>query len=294
MSWKHLPILAFDTETTGLQPFSGDRIIEFAAVQFYLGDDGRPAVAASYSWLLDPRIPIPKKVTEITGIDDAKVAGQKQFREIAGEVFNLLRGSVAVAHNFPFDMAFLTQELGLAGLHWPEPIAEVDTVDVSMLLYPDARSHKLGDLCKRLDVSLVEAHRATNDAEACGRCFLEMARRNDVGDDLQQMLRWARAIGHPPAGGPIGTSETGRLVFLEGPYAGQPIGEQPLHLAWMLKARERTASGWAFRYDHPVRDWVRRWLEVRGAGRHRPNAKSFRSDDWGLDPCIADDRRVGL
>ena len=294
MRWKHLPIVAFDTETTGLQPFAGDRIIEFAAVVLQLDDDGNTIEQSRHSWLFNPQIPIPRKVTEITGIADGDVAGAPRFYEIAPEVFDLLKDSIAVAHNFPFDMAFLSKELSDADLHWPEPLAEVDTVDVSMQSNPEARSHKLGDVCKRLGIVLEDAHRATNDAEACGRVFLELARRADVSDDLQQMLSWARAIGRPPEGSPIGPNDEGRVVFLDGKYEGQPVGEHPLHLAWMARARVRGPHGWTWRYSESTREWAQRWLAVRGAGRHRPNPKSFRSEDWVLDPCIAGERDRGI
>lgn len=286
MQWKHLPIVAFDTETTGLQPFAGDRIIEFAAVTLSFNDEGSIEVVSSDSWLIDPQIPIPKKVTEITGINDSDVAGKPRFHEVAPKIFDLLSNAIAVAHNFPFDMAFLTKELKDADLHWPEPIAEVDTLDVSMRATPDARSHKLGDVCKRLDIELREAHRATDDAEACGRVFLELAKRAAIPDDLQRMLQWAGAIGKPPEGCPIGADSEGRLVFLEGEHQGEAVGAHPLHLAWMLKAKSRDSQGWNYRFNQATRDWIARWLAVRGAGRHRPNPKSHRPDDWVLDSCI--------
>lgn len=289
MRWKHLPIVAFDTETTGLRPFAGDRIIEFAATVLRTDDEGRVADIERHSWLVNPQIPIPRKVTEITGIADGDVASAPRFDEIAGAVFDLLSGSIAVAHNFPFDMAFLTKELNDTLRHWPEPLAEIDTVDVSMAMFPDARGHRLADVCKRLDIELVDAHRATNDAEACGRAFLELVRRHDVPDDLQEMLRWARAIGRPPVDGPLGPDDDQRIVFLEGPHQGEPVGHHPLHLAWMEKARVRGPAGWTWRYPESTRTWISRWLAVRGAGRHQPSPKQPRADDWSLDPCIADD-----
>lgn len=291
MRWKHLPIVAFDTETTGLRPFLGDRVIEFGAIVFHLDAAGEIASAEPHSWLIDPQIPIPKKVTEITGIQDSDVAGQPVFADVASEIHMLLRDCIAVAHNFPFDMGFLTAELGRVGLPWPEPIAEVDTVDVSMAIFPEARSHRLGDLCKRLDVPLLEAHRATDDAGACGRAFLQMARNAEIADDLHAMLDWARAVGRPPEGGPFAIDESGQLVFTEGKFKGDPVREHPLHLAWLSRARVRRLDGWHYVWPESIRSWITRWLSVRGAGRHSPSPKSFRPDDWMLDPCIADPRR---
>ncbi len=298
MKWNELPIVAFDTETTGLEPFGGDRVIEFAAVVLTLDDDGRVSARDDHSFLVNPERDIPRKVTEITGISEADVAGSPRFAEVAEPIRDLLAGSVVVAHNFPFDLAFLSQEFdrvrqqtGDPRMRWPEPIAEIDTVDLSMKLFPDARSHRLADLSDRLEIPLERAHRATDDAAACGLCFTELARRHSVSDDLQQMLDWAQAIGRPPAGGPIGPDPDGRVVFLEGPLQGKPIAEHPVHLAWMDKARVRDDDGWRWRFPESVRRWGRRWLEVRGAGRASQNPKSLHADDWALDPCIAASRR---
>lgn len=298
MKWKHLPIVAFDTETTGLEPFGGDRIIEFAAVVFRLGPDGRVVHEEEHTWLLNPGIPIPKKVQRITGITDDDVARQPSFEVIAEQVRELLAGSVTVAHNYPFDLAFLTQELRNVGLDWPEPLAEVDTVDLSIRHYSGEKGHKLEDLCQRLGVGLDGAHRAANDAAACGRCFVELARRYDdgrgVGNDLQEMLDWSRAIGRPPEDGPLGVDERGRVVFREGPHAGQPAADHPIHLAWLEKARVRGPAGWGWRHPESTRRWIRRWLDVRGSGRARLSAKSARPEDWVVDSCIADPASGGF
>jgi DNA polymerase III epsilon subunit-like protein len=287
MRWRSLPIVAFDTETTGLEPFGGDRVIEFAAVVLQLGPDLKVQHRQDYSWLVNPQIPIPRKVTEITGISDQQVAGQPPFSEIAGTVRELLANAITIAHNYPFDLAFLTQEFLRAGGQWPEPLAEVDTVDLSMRCFPDARSHKLADVADRLSIRLDGAHRATNDAAACGLAFAALAERHAVPDELQDMLDWASAIGRPPETGPIAPDPNGRAVFTTGPHAGRPVAEHPVHLAWMEKARVRGESGWQWRFDEPLRRWVRRWLDVRGSGRATQNPKSVHADDWGLDSCIA-------
>lgn len=290
MQWKNRRIVAFDTETTGLQPFLEDRIVEFAAVELILDEQGRVREERAHSWLVNPGIPIPRAVTQITGITDQHVADKPPFTEIAEKVRDLFTDAVTVAHNYPFDLAFLKKELRLAGLRWREPLAAVDTVDVSMRWFADARSHKLEDLCKRLGVTLDNAHRATDDAAACGRCFVEMARRHQVEDELQAMLDWARAIGRPPPDGPLATDEEGSVVFAEGPHAGQPVEEHPRHLAWMEKARARGPHGWDWRYPESTRRWIRRWLDVRGSGRAQAGGKSFRQDDWSPDSCIAERR----
>jgi len=295
MKWKSLPIVAFDTETTGLEPFGGDRIIEFAAVVLRLGPDGRVIDRADHSYLINPERQIPRKVTEITGISDADVADAPPFADVAESIHSLFHDAITVAHNYPFDMGFLSAEFERTERHWPEPLAEIDTVDLSMKVFSDARSHKLSDLSDRLDVRLERAHRATDDAAACGYAFAEVMRRHgrDVADDLQSLLDWCEAIGRPPEGGPFGPDEHGRIVFLEGPHAGAPVSDFPVHLAWMDKAKVRRQSQWQWRYPESIRSWARRYLEVRGAGRARQNPKSFGVGDWAIDSCLARPARDG-
>jgi len=288
VKWKHLPIVAFDTETTGLEPLGGDRIIEFAAVEFRLGPDGRIVDEIRHSWLVNPGMPIPRKVQRITGIGDADVASQPPFEAIADDVCRLLGGAITVAHNFPFDLAFVTQELARIGRVWPDPLAEVDTVDLSLRVFADDKGHKLEDLARRLEIPLEGAHRAVNDALACGRAFCALVRQKGIDDELQAMLDWAGAIGQPPEDGPLVAAGGGRVVFRDGEHEGQAVGDHPIHLAWMEKARERVDGAWRWRYPDSTRRWIRRWLDVRGSGRSRQGAKSVRAEDWGLDSCIAD------
>ncbi len=287
--WKHVPVVAFDTETTGLQPFNGDRIIEVAAVVFHLQvSDVASSVVIDrieeHSWLVNPGMPIPRAATEVSGIRNEDVASAPPFEEIAEPLWHLFANAVTVAHNYPFDLAFLTQEFLRVQKAWPEPLAEVDTVDLSIRTFAGVKSHKLADVAVRCGVVLDGAHRARNDAEACGRSFLEMARKNGTKDDLQAMLDWAGAIGRPPEDGPFVMNDQGRLSFREGAHAGYPIADHPVHLAWMEKAKQRVASGWDFRFSESTRRWVRRWLEVRGAGRARSSAKDYAPEEWVLDP----------
>lgn len=287
MKFRHLPIVAFDTETTGLNPFDGDRVIEVGIVTLQLDEKGEVVDRKDYSQFVNPGIPIPRKVTEITGIRDHDVMDAPTFADIAFDVHERLSEGIAVAHNFPFDLAFLGQELRKAGLGWPYPMAEVDTVDLSMKVFGGNSGHKLADLARRCDVPLENAHRATDDAAACGLALAHLLRRTELEDDLYALLDWANAIGRPPTDGPLVSGERGGFVLGEGPYAGRPIAEHPLHLAWMLKARIRGPNGWQYRYTEGTRRWIRRWLDVRGSGRAKGSVKPVHADAWQLDSCIA-------
>ena len=283
MNWRSLPIVAFDTETTGLNPFDGDRVIEFAGVAITVGDDGRVADVQEHHFLVNPEMPIPSKATEITGIHDDMVADAPTFDQVARQVRALLGDSICVAHNFAFDRAFLSMELNKLGLMWPDPLAEVDTVDLSIRYFSDVKGHKLEQVANRLNVILEGAHRATNDAEACGRCFVEMARRFDCPESLGGLLDWADALGRPPETGHLIRSKDGPVLFASGPHEGELVEHHPVHLQWMLMAKERVDGRWQQRFPDSVRRWVERYLRVRGSGRARQNAKSFGPADWVID-----------
>jgi len=162
MRWADLTFVAFDTETTGLSPHTGDRIIEVGLVSFRCDGDGQVIDQQEYGRLVNPEIPIPRAATEVSKLRDEDVADAPLFVDIAEEVASYFDGAVAVAHNYPFDHAFLTAELERVGVDWVEPLASIDTVDLSRRRFPDASSHKLEALCQRTGVTLKDAHRAVH------------------------------------------------------------------------------------------------------------------------------------
>ena len=283
MRWRDLRIVAFDTETTGLLPEEGQRVIEFGGVELRLDGEGRLSEVIRHEWMFNPGAPIPREVTEVNHIRDEDVADKPEFARNAQAIHDLLSGSLLVAHNLPFDQRFLTTEFARVNLKWPVTAAEVDTVDLSRKFFREARSHKLGELCSRVDVQLVEAHRAGNDAEACGRCFLTIADRFDAPAEVEGLGDWGDVILDPPATGHMARNTQGELVFLEGPKEGEPVGAHPDVLAWMGIARYRQAGRWDWRYPEQVRAWAARWLRIRASGRFAQHMKGYGPLDWGID-----------
>jgi len=283
MLWRDVPILAFDTETTGLNPHEGDRVIEFAAVVMHLDDEGRVGQIERHEMLINPGIPIPREVVKLTGITDEAVADAPPFEKRAKEIHSLLEDSIVIAHNFQFDQNFLAGEFRMLGRFWPDTRAEIDTLDLSIRYFPHERGHKLAQMSDRLGVILKGAHRASNDAEACGRCFTELARRLNAPADFEEMIEWAGALSRPPEGHWLRRPPGGSMVFGEGEYEGQPIEEHPRHLQWMLMARDRRDNQWVYRYPENLRRWIERYLRCRGSGRARQGGKSFGPNDWGID-----------
>lgn len=286
MDWRSYAVVAFDTETTGLNPDEGHRVIEFAGVEFRLDPTGAITKVVRHEWLFDPGISIPREVTEVNHITDEDVKGKPKFEQHAAEIHKLLKSSITVAHNYPFDQRFLTAEFTRVGLRWPAPPAEVDTSDLSRMFQREARTHRLGELANRMEVPLVEAHRAGNDAEACGRVFLAMANRYGAPPELAAMIEWADAVGDPPPTGHLRRNEHGIIVFGDGADAGTPVEEKPETLHWMGFARERKDGRWDHRYPEPVRKWAERFLRIRASGRFPQGMKGFGPADWGIDAPI--------
>ena len=296
MTWTDRRFVALDTETTGLDPWSGDRVIEVGLVTYTLDASANVLHSETDSWLLDPGIPLPRTTVQITGIRDEQVAGQPPFEALAERIYARLSGAIWVAHNLPFDTAFLEAEFQRLGRPRPAPLARIDTVDVSRRFSPDARSHRLGDVAARLGVPLVEAHRAANDAAACALALFEMMRRDRLVDDLDTLCRWAGGVGPVPTGtGEAFTLDAdGHARFVEGPHAGKRAEAHPMHLSWLQVARTRASHGWAWRYGERSRAWARSVLDVTTTGRMPSHGKSTKSNEWGLDSCVAPDDTAQL
>lgn len=280
--WRSLRLVAFDTETTGLSPLDGHRIVEFAGVELRLAPLGL-AVVRKHVWLFRPgEMLMPRDTTEISGIRDEELVHAPLFAQHAEAIHQLLAGAVTVAHNYLFDRGFLEAEFARCGMSYPVPAAEIDTVDLSKRFHPEAKSHRLSELAARLNVPLVGAHRAANDAEACGRCFAALAGAHHAPDDLAGLLTWADALGEPPGDG-IGRALDGTIVFVGGEHAGERIEDHTDYLAWMPMARHRVDGRWAFVFSEPARTWAERWLQVRASGRFPQAMKGGHASEWAID-----------
>lgn len=169
-AWALQPLAVLDTETTGLYPAAGDRVIEVAVVAF---DGG--VVTDRWSTLLDPLRALDPEVTQLTGIRQEELTGQPTFSAIAPQLLAKLRDRVLVAYNAPFDRTFLLHELGRAGKTLPAGSRWLDPLVFAKELQKGQGGHKLGMVAKRLGVPLEEAHRAAADAECAGWVLLKLA-----------------------------------------------------------------------------------------------------------------------
>ena len=168
-----MPLVFVDTETTGLDPRSGDRIVEVACVEVL---DGH-LTGREFHRLVNPQRPVPMVVTEIHGIDDEMLRNQPTFQNIAPELTLFVANSRTVIHNAPFDLGFFAAEFERLGAFVPQlmsPEQSIDTLPLFRQLHPGTRC-SLSALCLRYDIVPTAAerwHSALTDARMLARLWL--------------------------------------------------------------------------------------------------------------------------
>lgn len=167
---KDLCFAVFDTETTGLLPHK-DEIVQIGALRVL---NGRLVEGEVFDTLVDPERPIPEASTRVHGISTGMVTGAPKIAEAAAEFHLFASDAIIVAHNAPFDMAFLRRHAQAAGVTWDNPI--LDTVLLSATLFGTSVPHTLDALCDRLDVTIPSAlrHTALGDAHATAKALVKM------------------------------------------------------------------------------------------------------------------------
>lgn len=158
--------IVFDIETTGLSAIN-DMITEIGAVKIKDGE-----IIDTYSQLINPERPIPEFITNITGITDDMVKDKPTIREVIEDFKNFIQEDVLVAHNASFDTGFIREKMKLVNIELNNPI--LDTLELSRSVFPSLKSHKLNIVAKHLNVSLVNHHRAVDDATATAEIFLKI------------------------------------------------------------------------------------------------------------------------
>lgn len=165
-----LTYVVFDTETTGLHPLK-DEIVQIGAVRVV---NGRMVPGEAIDQLVNPGMAIPPASTKVHKITDGMVADAPGIDSAARQFHGFARGAVIVAHNAPFDMAFLRRHGKASGLEWEHPI--LDTVLLSAVLFGTTETHTLDALCDRLGVVIPPAlrHTALGDAHATAEVLCKM------------------------------------------------------------------------------------------------------------------------
>lgn len=193
---KDLCFAVFDTETTGLLPHK-DEIVQIGALRVL---NGRLVEGEVFDTLVNPERKIPEASTRVHGITNAMVAEAPTIARAGADFHLFATDAVVVAHNAPFDMAFLRRHAKSAEVEWNHPI--LDTVLLSAVLFGASVPHTLDALCERLDITIPAAlrHTALGDAQATAKA-------------LVKMLPMLEARGFNTLGAVIGqTQQHGRLL----------------------------------------------------------------------------------
>lgn len=157
--------VVFDIETTGFSAMK-DKIIEIGAVRV---EDGK--ITGRFSEFVNPRIPIPFRIQQLTSINDSMVAEAPPIEEILPKFEEFCRGAVMVAHNAEFDMSFIKKNYEDLGIEREDTI--LDTVGMARFLLPQLNRFKLDTVAKAVGVSLEHHHRAVDDAACTADIFLK-------------------------------------------------------------------------------------------------------------------------
>lgn len=153
-----------DVETTGLDPYSGDKICEIAILKTI--DE---KVIDDYVTLVNPGKSISTGASAVNGITDDMIRGAPFFRDIAEDVVSFLNDTVIVAHNAKFDMRFLSMELGALRLSSPE-FHVIDTLRIARRYYK-FYSNSLGQIARCIGLPARYEHRALADVQTTKKVF---------------------------------------------------------------------------------------------------------------------------
>ena len=161
--------ICFDIETTGLSA-ARDKITEIGAVKVENG-----VITDTFSTFANPEMPIPQKITQLTGITDEMVKDAPSQSEAVGAFLEFAGDNVLVAHNAPFDTSFIAKACEDMGREYN--YTSIDTVAISRAILTDIKNCKLDTVAKFLRLGDFNHHRATDDAEMLARIFINLCQR---------------------------------------------------------------------------------------------------------------------
>ena len=193
--------ILFDTETTGLDPAGGDRVIEIAALELI---DDLPT-GRQYHVLIDPERDIPEEAARVHGYSRAHLLGKPKFVEAVDAFLAFIGDDPLVAHNAVFDFGFLDAELRRAALPSLDPTRMIDTLQLARERFAGL-PNSLDALCRRYGIDLSErtTHNALLDCRLLAQVYLELIGGRQRGLDLAMQgdglgcIAYARPAGRLP------------------------------------------------------------------------------------------------
>ena len=170
--------IVFDTETTGLNPAGGDRMVEIGCVEIF----NRVETGRHFHAYFNPERDMPFEAQEVHGLSNLFLSDKPRFAEKAEELLDFIEDSPLVAHNASFDFGFLNYELEQCGRTIIPLNRMVDTLTLARTRHPGAK-HSLDALCTRfgVDRSLRVKHGALIDAQLLAQCYVELTGGRQIG-----------------------------------------------------------------------------------------------------------------
>ena len=170
--------IVFDTETTGLNPAGGDRMVEIGCIEIY----NRVETGRTFHAYFNPERDMPFEAQEIHGLTSLFLSDKPRFTELADALLDFLEDSPLVAHNAGFDFSFLNFELERSGRPGINMRRMVDTLALARTRHPGAK-HSLDALCARfgVDRSHRVKHGALLDAQLLAQVYVELTGGRQIG-----------------------------------------------------------------------------------------------------------------
>jgi DNA polymerase III subunit epsilon len=170
--------IVFDTETTGLSPLTGDRMVEIGCVELV----NRVETGRTFHAYFNPDRSMPAGAEAVHGLSEIFLSDKPRFHEKVEELLDFLGDSPLVAHNASFDFGFLNHELGNCGRPLVCMTRMIDTLALARTKHPGAK-HSLDALCTRfgVDRSVRIKHGALIDAQLLAQCYVELTGGRQIG-----------------------------------------------------------------------------------------------------------------
>jgi DNA polymerase-3 subunit epsilon len=170
--------IIFDTETTGLSPAGGDRMVEIGCVEMF----NRVETGRSFHSYFNPGRPMPSEAEAVHGLSERFLSDKPNFHERCEELLEFIGDSPMVAHNAGFDFGFINHELGQCGRPLVCTSRMIDTLAIARQKFPGAK-HSLDALCTRFGVDRSQRikHGALLDAQLLAQVYVELTGGRQIG-----------------------------------------------------------------------------------------------------------------
>ena len=170
--------IVFDTETTGLSPAGGDRMVEIGCVEMF----NRSETGRTFHSYFNPGRPMPSEAEAVHGLSERFLSDKPNFHERCEELLEFIGDSPMIAHNAGFDFGFINHELGQCGRPLVCTSRMVDTLVIARQKFPGAK-HSLDALCTRFGVDRSQRikHGALLDAQLLAQVYVELTGGRQIG-----------------------------------------------------------------------------------------------------------------